>query len=130
MMTLLAGALQWLVGAPKLLTAGALLTITLLAHQWWLERDAHLKAQGAQQCQAEYQLAGVRAQRDAALAQIARAREETLSQQTLAETLRHDRQAIADEFAAYKAAASTDPNCLSPGVLDLLRGGNGLGKGR
>jgi hypothetical protein len=130
MMTLLAGALQWLVGVPKLLSTGALLAIVILAHNWWLERDARLRDQGAQTCEAEHQLALVKAQRDVAERATLRAKAEAAQERQIAEDIRHERKTIGDEFEAYKLAASSDPRCLSDGVLDLLRGDGGLGKKR
>ena len=66
MMTVLARGLEWIVGAPKLLSSAATIGLVLLAHQWWLERDARLQAQGAAVCKSEHSLALAIAQRDRA----------------------------------------------------------------
>jgi hypothetical protein len=122
MMTLLARALTYLVGAPKLLSSGALLAGLILAHQWWLERDARLKAAGAQQCQVDQRLALAEAQRDQARRVAEKAVAAIEAEKSITEELRNERHAIAQEFDAYKEAASSDPRCLSDGVLNLLRG--------
>jgi hypothetical protein len=127
MMTLLAKGLEWLVGAPKLLSSGALLAMLVLGHQWWLERDARLRAEGQKVCEAEHELALARAQRDQARRVAEQAVAAIEVEKQITETLRHERQTIAREFEDYKVAASSDPRCLSDGVLDLLRGSGSMG---
>lgn len=122
MMTLLAKGLQWFVGAPKLLSSAAVLGLVMLAHQWWLERDARIEAQGATACHAQHELALLKAQRDVAMREAARAKESFRQQYEISEVMRNEREAIKAEFAAHKAAASDNPRCLSDSVLDLLRG--------
>jgi hypothetical protein len=94
----------------------------MLAHNWWLERDGRLRAEGERVCQAEHELALVRTQRDAALTAANRAREAQEAEQLIAEGLRRDHQTIKAEFKAFQDRASADPRCLSDGVLELLRG--------
>jgi hypothetical protein len=130
MMTLLARALTWLVGAPKLLSSAALIGGLVLSHQWWLERDARLKAEGAHQCQAEQQLVLMKAQRDQARHAAEEAVAAVETERQITENLRNERQSIKAEFDAYKASASSDPRCLSDGVLDLLRGSAPVGEKR
>jgi hypothetical protein len=123
MMTILARALVWLSGTPKLLAVGAITAIMTFAHQWWQERDARIQAQGVKTCEAEQQLLGMKAQ----LTQAQKVAEKAIAaieyERQVTEELRNERQAIRREFDDYKVAASSDPRCLSDGVLDLLRGG-------
>jgi hypothetical protein len=121
MMTILARGLQWLVGS-NLIAPLSLLAALTMAHQWWLERDNRIEAQGVAVCQAEHQLAQVKAQRDVAMREAAKAKENFKQQFELSEVMRNEREAIRAEFAAHKAAASDNPSCLSDSVLDLLRG--------
>jgi hypothetical protein len=121
MMTILARGLQWLVGS-NLIAPLSLLAALTMAHQWWLERDNRIEAQGVAVCQAEHQLALVKAQRDVAMREAAKAKENFKQQFELSEVMRNEREAIRAEFAAHKAAASDNPSCLSDSVLDLLRG--------
>jgi hypothetical protein len=122
MMTLLAKGLMALLGAPKLLSTGLLLGALMLGHQWRLERDARLHMAGVQQCEDKHQLVAMKAERDQARRAVAAAVEAIEVEKKLTEDMRHERQTITAEFEAYKDAASSDPRCLSDGVLDLLRG--------
>jgi hypothetical protein len=121
MMTILGKGLSWLVGS-NLIAPAALLAALTLGHQWWLERDARLRSQGATQCETAHELALVKAQRDQARNAVEAAVKAAHTQEQLTETMRNERQEIATQFEAYKASASSDPRCLSDGVLDLLRG--------
>lgn len=129
MMTLLAKGLGWLFGSKLLplgLTAGLLVT----GHQLWLARDARIATAASAKCNADWELAKLTAERDKARRELAEHQEQLKREQTLTEELRHERQSIASEFAAHKAAASADPRCLSDGVLQLLGGDAGAGKAR
>lgn len=121
MMTILAKGLSWLVGS-NLIAPISLLAALVMAHQAWLARDERLRDQGEQTCQAEYQLAAMKAQRDQARHAVEAAVQAIEQEKQLTETMRNEREAIRSEFAAYKDRASSDPRCLSDGVLDLLRG--------
>lgn len=121
MMTILAKGLSWLVGS-NLIAPISLLAALTFAHQAWLARDARVEERGEQRCEAEHQLAAMKAQRDHATRMAANAVAAIEDEKKLTENMRHERQAIASEFAAYKDRASADPRCLSDGVLDLLRG--------
>jgi hypothetical protein len=125
MMTFLAAAFKW-VGGSKLLPAGILMSLLTLGHQVILQRDGRMKAEAAagakQVCEAEHTLAAVKAELGAAKRVAAKAVEAVEFERQVTEELRGERRAIKEEYDAYKVAASTDPRCLSDGVLDLLRG--------
>lgn len=121
MMTLLAKGLSWLVGSNVIAPLSLLAALTF-AHQAWLANQSRIEARGEQRCEAEHQLASMRAQRDQAKRVADQAVKAIEVEKQLTETMRHERHAIAREFADYKDRASADPRCLSDGVLDLLRG--------
>lgn len=121
MMALLARGLSWLVGSNILAPLSMLAALTF-AHQAWLARDARLEAAGTRQCEAHNSLALVAAQRNAALAQAAQSADLLQQERKINEELTHERDKIVEDYRLAKAAASSDPRCLSDGVLDLLRG--------
>jgi len=127
MMTLLAKALGWFTGSG-LATPISLIVALTMAHQAWLARDNRVEERGEQRCEAEHHLAVARAERDQAKRAVEKAMQIIEQEKQLTETMRHDRQAITREFAAYKDRASADPRCLSDGVLDLLRGHGQVGE--
>jgi len=126
-MPLLARGLSWLVGS-NLIAPLSLLAALTFAHQAWMARDQRLVDQGVTQCEGEQALAVMRAQRDQARHAVEAAVKAIEQEKQLTETMRHDHQTIAKEFASYKDRASADPRCLSDGVLDLLRGNVPVGQ--
>src|SRR5262245_56753540 len=115
MMTLLAKGLGWLLGS-KLLPMGLAGALLLTGHQLWLARDNPIATAATAKCTAEQDLALAKAQLAAVRKQAQQAQDAINTERKLTEDLRHERQTIADEFAAHKAAASADPRCLSDGV--------------
>lgn len=125
MMTILAKLLTGVMGS-KFLPTGLIGGLLLMGHQLVLARDGLMKAEAAatatQVCEADHKLAAANAERDAAKRMAAKALEAIEFERQVAEELRGERTAIKEEYDAYKMAASSDPRCLSDGVLDLLRG--------
>lgn len=130
MMTIIARLLVWVSGTPKLLATGAILTIVTMGHQWWQERTTRIEAQATKTCQAEQELAVMKAERDQARKVAEKAVAAIDYEKQATEEIRNERKTIHDEFEAYKQAASSDPRCLSDGVLELLRGDRSGGTGR
>lgn len=128
-MKFLANGLTKVVGS-KLLPAGLLGTVLTIGHQWWQERDARIALEATkstkQICEAEHKLvsmtAVLKAEREQAKAMQAKALEAVEFERQVADELRAERKAIQGEFDAYKLSASSDPRCLSDGVLKLLGG--------
>jgi hypothetical protein len=129
MMTLLAKGLGWLFGS-KLLPMGLAGALLLTGHQLWLARDRRIEVAATAKCEATQELALAKAQLAAVRRQAHDAHDTIIQERKLNEDLRHERQSIAAEFAAHKAAASADPRCLSDSVLKLLGGADGLPKAR
>jgi hypothetical protein len=129
MMTILAKGLGWLLGSSVLpigLAAGLLVT----GHQLWLARDQKIETAAVTRCEAEHDLAIAQAKLKAAERALEDHKGLLNDERQVTEALRHERTTIRSEFAAYKAAASSDPRCLSDGVLDLLRGHDKVGPDR
>lgn len=129
MMTILARALGWLFGS-KLLPAGLAAGLLITGHQLWLARDTRIAAAATNKCETAQELAMTKAQLAAARKHVEAAQDAINQERKVTEDLRHERQSIAAEFAAHKAAASNDPRCLSDSVLKLLSGDGGLGQTR
>jgi len=129
MMEILSSILRKTLGS-KLLPAGLLGTALTLGHQWWQERDARIALEAAkntkQQCEAEHKLVSVTAllqeERKQAKAMQEKAMQAVEFERQVADELRTERKQIKEEFDAYKLSASSDPRCLSDGVLKLLGG--------
>lgn len=110
------------------LTVPALIGLLIIAaHQWKENRDGRLKAEGKQQCDASWELAISREERDAAAREAKRAKDILEGERQVTERLQHDLRSLESEFAAHKANAGSDPNRLSDGVLDVLRKRHGVG---
>jgi hypothetical protein len=129
MMTLLAKGLTWALGS-KLLPLGLTAGLLVVGHQWWLAHNKSIEIAATSKCEAGYQLAKMQAQLELVRKQAADAEAAIDKERKITEELRHERQSIAQEFAAHKAAASADPRCLSDGVLKLLGGDGGPGTPR
>jgi chromosome segregation ATPase len=93
---------------------------------WLQEREARQQAVGAQKCDATWQLATLKQERDNARNEIARQRELMESERKGNQELANELQAVRAQYAEHKAAASSDPRCLSDGVLDAIRKHGGL----
>jgi len=128
MMTLLAKGLGKLLGS-SLLSWGLVGGLLITGHQLWLARDARIATAATNKCDASWELAKANAERDQAKREVKAAQEAIESERQLTERLRDERKTISDEFAAHKAAASSDPRCLSDSVLDLLRRHGEVGGG-
>lgn len=110
------------------LTMPALLLMLIVSAYQWKEANARaLKAEGKSQCDLSWQLS-LQKQRTEAAQTVARQMQEffELERQTT-EGLRHELSDIRTKFAEAKASASSDPRCLSDGVLDLLQRGAAVG---
>ena len=97
--------------------------LLVLTHQLWKARDARLVAQGERICDARWEAqirgdARAQAERDLwAGRKILEVERET------DEGLTNDLQALNESIDLLRTPSGADGNCLSPGVLDVLKRG-------
>lgn len=107
-------------GGSSLTIPVLLLGTLILAHNWWLARDARIADAGKQTCNSAWLVALSKQQREAARLDAQRARELLEGERAVMEGLRDDLEKTRAKYADY--IPSDDPRCLSDGVLDALRG--------
>lgn len=119
MMLLLSKGLGLITGAaaPYLMVSFLL----LWGHQAWQGRDTKLENRAKQSCNSAWLVALSKQQTSAARHDAQRAETLAKERERIMEGLRNDLDNTRSEFEAHKAAASSDPRCLSDGVLQLLR---------
>jgi len=120
MMTLLARGLTWGLGS-KLLLPALLAGLLVFGHQAWLGRDQRLRMAGKELCDKDWQIAIAKRERDATRRETEVVQELLEGERKSTERLTDDLKKLEGRFAALKETASTDPRCLSDGVLDILR---------
>jgi hypothetical protein len=69
----------------------------------------------------EWQLLAIKAERDKHKSDLQRERQMLEIERNQGKELSDELQQTRTAFAEHKASASSDPRCLSSGVLDLLR---------
>jgi hypothetical protein len=124
MMTLLSGALTWLVGkGASTLTIPALLFGTVfLWHQYTKEGDARVAAQATNVCDESWKTATRQQERDAARQETLIAQEVLQGERKVNDNLRKDLEFINAQYELLRVTYSNDPRCLSDSVLRSLDG--------
>jgi hypothetical protein len=132
-MTLLASLFEGLTGKFLTTITAPLLGLLALifAHNWSQERDELARKAAIKQCDASWEVAIRKEERDAATRQVGRAQSILEGERNVNEGLRNELQQLHNQYASLRAqaAASTDQRCLSDGVLNAL-GGNSAVDGK
>jgi hypothetical protein len=130
MMTLLGKAFSALFGKylGTLTTPAMALGLVVLLHQFWLARDARLKAEASNICTAHWETEIRKQERDTA-AQAASAAHKILEgERAINEGLRHALDTLKSQHQTLSdASAGSDARCLSDGVLRALGNGDASG---
>lgn len=116
----LAGPLLKVLVVPAM--ALALLTTT---HKLIKDRDDRLRRDGEMACMHKHELAGLKAEKNVALAQASAARQEARSTAVLLEEMRINVEKSRMETAEWKDRADTavDDNCIPDGLRERARSG-------
>jgi hypothetical protein len=132
MMTWLSAGLSAIVGkyAATFTLPVCLFGLLLLGHQLMQQKTAREQAQATNICNAAWETAVRRQERDAARQEAIAAQELLTGERAINEGLSNDLQKLRLEVeAASAAAAGNDPRCLSDSVLDLIGGRDGTKRG-
>ena len=126
MMTLLGKALGALAGPylGSLTVPAMVLGLVVLLHQFWLQRDARLKAEASNICTAHWETEIRKQERDTATQAASAAHKILEGERNINEGLRHELDLLKQHNETLVGSSvGNDARCLSDGVLRAL--GNG-----
>lgn len=134
MMKLLSGALDSIL-MPAIAIPGLILALVVTGHNYVKERDARITVATRNLCNASWEASIRKRAQDAAQQEVIAAQFMLEEERRISETLRNDLHTINSQntelrFKLASTPAANPAECLSPGVLDVLRRRAGVVSGR